>query len=788
MERSEPALVPEWLRSTASVTGGGSSSPHFPSSSLHSDVTLSALSSRNRSPRSVSDKDSPCSVFLDRSSSSNSRRSSSGTSSKHPYSSFNRNHRDKNREREKERSGTIDLWDHDASDPLGNILAGRVEKNSLRRSQSLVSRRPGEFLPRRTEDLKGGISSTHNSVNDIHSGGSSFNGNQKAAFEKDFPSLGIEERQVTRVSSPGLTSAVQSLPIGNSALLGGTDKWTSALAEVPPMVGSIGVGSSASQQSVAAAPTPRASSGTASLNMAEALSQAAPRARATAQIPDKTQRLEELAIKQSRQLIPVIPSMPKASLGIGSIRLFWDYESSFDKSIVSAGLWCGGQALLTYPVFHVLNFLNLYSRIIGSVAFCDNYSFYTCLDTSEVLFPVLVIEDFHLLNFTNNVALYDLDNSLIKVTIVNVVRTSALPLMYLNPHISVLAGFLSRIMFMIAFSSIHLLMCLYIYMIILVKLKKKCQVKDELQESKLLKISSSADKSKQPKSTARTNEMVGIAKSTHQPFSTQLANQPRSGQVRAEAPTTSHGKTLLVLKPGRENGVTSLSKEAPSPANNTGSRLATCPPAVAPSAPAVTSPTSRATSLETKAAALSLKPRSTAEKRSSLAQAQSRSDFFNLMRKKTSLNSSTVLPDSGTASSNSREQSGLKTKYEDSASLSPCVSENGSERTSNGDPHEAQIHVQRHNNVEENNLAINGALYPDEEEAAFLRSLGWDENAGEDEGLTEEEINNFYQEYMKLKPSLKVYKGAQPKCLMLPELHFATNPGTASSGSTSSDV
>lgn len=612
MERSEPALVPEWLRSTGSVTGGGSSSPHFATSSLHSDVTLSTLSSRNRSPRSVSDKDSPRSVFLDRSSSSNSRRSSSGTSSKHPYSSFNRNHRDKNREREKERPGTVDLWDHDTSDPLGNILAGRVDKNSLRRSQSLVSRKPGEFLPRRTEDSKGGISSTHSSGNGIHSGGSSsFNGNQKAAFEKDFPSLGIEEKQVTRVSSPGLSSAVQSLPIGNSALLG-ADKWTSALAEVPPIIGSIGMGSSASQQSVAVAPTPSALSGTASLNMAEALSQAPPRARSTMQIPDKSQRLEELAIKQSRQLIPVIPSMPKVS------------------------------------------------------------------------------------------------------------------------------------------------------------------------------VSSSADKSKQPKSIARTNEMVGITKSMQQPFSSQLANQARSGQVRAEAPATSHGKTLLVLKSGRENGVTSLSKEASTPANNTGNRLANCPPAVAPSAPAVTSPTSRVTSLETKAAALSLKPRSTAEKRSSLSQAQSRSDFFNLMRKKTS-NSSTALPDSGMASSNSREQSCLKTKDEDSASLSPCVSENGSERTSNGDPHEAQNHVQRHNDVEENNSPINGSVYPDEKEAAFLRSLGWDENAVEEEGLTEEEINAFYQEYMKLKPSLKVYKGAQPKCLMLPELHLATNPGTASSNSTSSE-
>lgn len=284
-----------------------------------------------------------------------------------------------------------------------------------------------------------------------------------------------------------------------------------------------------------------------------------------------------------------------------------------------------------------------------------------------------------------------------------------------------------------------------------------------LMGNNCFQVSSSADKSKQPKSTARTNEMVGIAKSSmQQPFSTQLANQPRSGQVRAEAPATSHGKTLLVLKSGRENGVTSLSKEASSPANNTGSRLANCPPSVAPSAPAVTSPTSRVTSLETKAAALSLKPRSTAEKRSSLSQAQSRSDFFNLMRKKTS-NSSTVLPDSGMASSNSREQSCLKTKDEDSASLSPCVSENGSERTSNGDPHEAQNHVQRHNDVEENNSPINGSVYPDEKEAAFLRSLGWDENAVEEEGLTEEEINAFYQEVINSNCCF---------CMLLIRYHF----------------
>jgi len=34
----------------------------------------------------------------------------------------------------------------------------------------------------------------------------------------------------------------------------------------------------------------------------------------------------------------------------------------------------------------------------------------------------------------------------------------------------------------------------------------------------------------------------------------------------------------------------------------------------------------------------------------------------------------------------------------------------------------------------------------EEEENAFLRSLGWEENAGGEEALTEEEINSFYQE------------------------------------------
>ncbi|CBI19082.3 unnamed protein product, partial [Vitis vinifera] len=72
MERSEPTLVPEWLRSTGSVTGGGNSAHHFATSSSHTDI--SPRSTRNRSSKNTSDYESPRSAFLDRTSSSNSRR------------------------------------------------------------------------------------------------------------------------------------------------------------------------------------------------------------------------------------------------------------------------------------------------------------------------------------------------------------------------------------------------------------------------------------------------------------------------------------------------------------------------------------------------------------------------------------------------------------------------------------------------------------------------------------------------------------------------------------------
>ena len=70
---------------------------------------------------------------------------------------------------------------------------------------------------------------------------------------------------------------------------------------------------------------------------------------------------------------------------------------------------------------------------------------------------------------------------------------------------------------------------------------------------------------------------------------------------------------------------------------------------------------------------------------------------------------------------------------------------NGAEVTSNGNAH---VELNKPDYDQKDTIL-------DEEEAAFLRSLGWVEDSGEDEeGLTEEEINAFYQEVSISNPDL----------------------------------
>ncbi|XP_052190923.1 uncharacterized protein LOC127800379 isoform X2 [Diospyros lotus] len=584
--RCEPTLVPEWLRSPGSVSGGGNLAHHFVSTSSTS------ANYKRRYPRNVGDKDSSHSEFLDRTSLSNRQRSSSSnSSSKHPYSSFGRSHRDKNRDKVRERSDSGDLWDHDGLDPLGDILISRREKDTLSPSLSVLYRKPGEVFRQRAGDTKNGCS--NKPTCSTFSGGNFANSIHKTGFENDFPSLRTEEKQgvpdAGRVSSSGLSSAVQSLPLSSPGFAGG-ERWNSVLVEVPTIIGSNRTSSMPVQQGTGVTSSYGASSSVAGLNMAETLTQAPSQPRTMLQQPDKTQRLEELAIKQSRQLIPMTPLMPK-----------------------------------------------------GLVLSSD-------------------------------------------------------------------------------------------------KLKLKTAV--------------------------RASEMTGAMKSAQrQSHSNQLSNQSiRGEQLRLVAPRSSQAGKFLVLKQARENGVSSMAMDIPSPTNND-NRLASGELAAAHvsiSASLKTKSSSKLSTVEHKVAALAVGTGSAMEKKSPSSHAQSRSDFFNLMRKKTSMNTSGILSDSGVAVSSSPMDKSGEVVQEACPTVCPCIVGNGNEVASHGHTHER-----------ENNLCLNEAVYADEEEVAFLRSLGWEENAGEDDGLTEEEINAFFEEYKKLRPTLKICRGVEPKLSMLSESRMA---------------
>ncbi|KAK7301291.1 hypothetical protein RJT34_12152 [Clitoria ternatea] len=616
MERSEPALVPEWLRSAGSVAGAGNSAQHFASSSTHTDSSIASHHSRNRSSKSASDFDSSRSVFLERTSSSNSRRSSINGSAKHAYSSFNRSHRDKDRDRDKDRSSFGDHWDRDGSDPLASLFPGRMERDTLRRSHSMVSRKQNDVISRRVAvDTKSGGNSNQNNGNGILSGGN-VSSMQKAVFDKDFPSLGAEEKQgiadVGRVSSPGLgATASQSLPVGSSALIGG-EGWTSALVEVPAIIGSSTSGSLSVQPTVTTTSGSVGSSTSAGLNMAEALTQTPSRPRSTPQVLVKTQRLEELAIKQSRQLIPVTPSMPKAL---------------------------------------VLN---------------------------------------------------------------------------------------------------------------------------------------SSEKSK-PKTSIRNPEMNVVTKNVpQQPPALHIASQSvRGATAKVDAPKTS-GKFTDLKSVVWENGVSPTSKDASNPTNYTNSKPGNQHVASTGASAPLRNPNNIKSPTERKPASLDLKLGSMLDKKHSISQVQSRNDFFNLIKKKTLMNSSTVVPDSGPmvaspATGKSDQVSGEIV----SPSASPQSLGNGSELTSNGNAH-AHEEVHRISDNEEKESISNATIYPDEEEAAFLRSLGWEENSDEDEGLTEEEINAFYQEYKKLDPAtFKLCQGMQPKLSKLFESYASNLCGSTAELSSS---
>lgn len=234
------------------------------------------------------DYDAPRSSFSERTSSSFRRSASSNgyivrekDISSRGYNSSGRNHRDRDRDREKDfeihHRDRPPLPDDEFGDYPDVLIPSKSEKDSLRRSQSMLSgKRADSWLKRAAHDSNNGFQSM--------GGSGRISGITKSSFEKEFPSLGAEERHVgsdvIRVSSPGSSTALHNLPVTASTIIG-ADGWTSVLAEVP-IGGNGSIVSSALQTSSVSAST--ASSASSGLNMAETVAQVPARARTTPQV------------------------------------------------------------------------------------------------------------------------------------------------------------------------------------------------------------------------------------------------------------------------------------------------------------------------------------------------------------------------------------------------------------------------------------------------------------------------------------------------------------------------
>ncbi|KAG2331678.1 hypothetical protein Bca52824_002858 [Brassica carinata] len=260
MEKREPSLVPEWLRSKGNGSGVGSKN-HIQSSSARSDSSVSP--------------------FLDRSSPTDAPR----RSTKNAYRNFyvQRRERGKDRRMGNDRPTYIDPSDHATSFPLGTSL-NESNQEQLRRSNPVKTRKHGDNL---AQGLTMGFKDGRSIYNKNH------------MLPRTSHAVGNEGGpDVVRISSPGLTLAVQSLSVGDSGLTAG-EGWKPAPAEVPNVIEKSGSDSVVTSVTLTGQ----------TRNMAEALLQG-PR---TGTLPQESSKIQQRVEDRALKLIPILPSAPKGS-------------------------------------------------------------------------------------------------------------------------------------------------------------------------------------------------------------------------------------------------------------------------------------------------------------------------------------------------------------------------------------------------------------------------------------------------------------------------------------------
>ncbi|KAF9608475.1 hypothetical protein IFM89_009841 [Coptis chinensis] len=337
MERIEPAFSPEWLRINGSVGSSNGAKQQSNRHSLRSENHSSTLPRRNNSSLKNGDSGSPSPRYAYAPPCSNRKPVTTNGSMMHEkngysgaYNSFGRNHhyRDCGAYHNGERSVQGGYRDpYPTAFEVSNYFTGR--NDAYKRSQSMVvSGKNGEFCSQRK------ATDSRKEYNSNNAGAAVTGSIQKAVFGRRFPSIEAEERQVSpdisRVSSPRLSS-----PNSASSMIG-LDGLASSMAEVRALTGSNSTVHSSVQQNTPAKLSTVPPSSIGGLSMAETLAQAPLRTRSAApQISMETKRLEELAIKKSRQLIPVTPLMPKSS-NVGKLHVLKPAQerngiSSLDK-------------------------------------------------------------------------------------------------------------------------------------------------------------------------------------------------------------------------------------------------------------------------------------------------------------------------------------------------------------------------------------------------------------------------------------------------------------------------
>lgn len=171
-------------------------------------------------------------------------------------------------------------------------------------------------------------------------------------------------------------------------------------------------------------------------------------------------------------------------------------------------------------------------------------------------------------------------------------------------------------------------------------------------------------------------------------------------------------KKLVVLKPARENGASAVKESG-----SLSVQAAASQPTAASSIQLTSS---------VRKASVNMTAGKTAEKKPSLVQTQSRNAFFSALKQKTSTNI--------TSSSSANNSKDLVASDPPSA---PAAARD-------------DIMVEKVSEVAERHSRFETVARPDEKEAEFLKSLGWDENDSEEDEalrpLTEEEIRAFNEQ------------------------------------------